>query len=377
MTQQFQVPKGSLISFMSNKVKQYGGINFAQGIPGIEPPLELPQYLSEVASENVHQYAPGIGNLLLREQILLHYDHLNYHESQLLITQGATEALSLVMQYLKFMINENFGVMAFDPVYESYKHLPRIFKLPFHAYQNANFDKIELEKFVQSNNIKVIFVSSPGNPFGYVFSEQQMDDLREVCEHNDAYLIIDAVYRELWYENKVYLPEKELSSNVFYVNSFSKMLSITGWRIGYLFCHKKHSEVLRDIHDYIGLCVNAPLQEALARYLKNESFGKLYVNETRNHLKSFYGQMSKELIKVGFQVPQANGGYYVWAKLPYSIDGFQFAMNLYEEEGVAVIPGMHFSDMANDYLRFNIARPESEIAEGIEKVVKFSRQYFR
>ncbi|PLX14719.1 MAG: hypothetical protein C0599_18355 [Salinivirgaceae bacterium] len=334
------------------------------------------QYVAEVASENVHQYAPGIGNLSLRQEILTHYSHLNYDESQLLVTQGATEALSLVMQYLRYVIHDDFAVMAFDPVYESYKHLPRIFKLPFYAYEKLDFEKEELEQYIQNNKIRVIFINSPGNPFVYVFSEQQMNDLREVCERNDAYLIIDAVYRELWYEEPIYLPEKELSVNVFYVNSFSKMLSITGWRIGYLFCHKKHAEVLRDIHDYIGLCVNAPLQEALSRYLKSESFGKMYVERTRKLLKSSYEQMSNELVNLGYEVPKAYGGYYVWAKLPDKIDGFQFAMNLYEDESVAVIPGMHFSDRANDYLRFNIARPKNEIAKGIEKVVKFSRQYF-
>jgi aspartate/methionine/tyrosine aminotransferase len=376
MTKLYQMPNGSLISFMSNKVKQFGGINFAQGIPGIDPPAELPGYMEEVARDNVHQYAPGIGNFNLRKEILNHYAHLNYSEDQLLITQGATEALSLIMQYLKYTLKDGFGAMAFDPVYESYKHLPRILGIPFHTYNNLNFSYDDLNAFVANHKIRVIFVNSPGNPFGYVFSKQQMDDLRKICENNGAYLVIDAVYRELWYEEPVYFPEKDLSPNVFYVNSFSKMLSITGWRIGFLFSHKEHVETLRDIHDYIGLCVNAPLQEALARYLKNENFGEKYVVETRAHLKNAYQRISKELIKLGFDVPAAKGGYYVWAKLPKQIDGFQYAMDLYEQEAVAVIPGMHFSSNGSQFVRFNIARPEIEIEEGIQKVIRYSQQYF-
>lgn len=376
MIKHYQIPNGSLISFMSNKVKQYGGINFAQGIPGIDPPPELPTYLKEVAGENVHQYAPGVGNLSLRKEILDHYSHLDYNENQLLITQGATEALSLVIQYLKYKLTDNFAALAFDPVYESYKHLPRIMRIPFHTYNQLDFNYNELSKFVAAHNIRVIFVSSPGNPFGYVFSPKQMDDLKTISENNGVYLVIDAVYRELWYEEPVYFPEKDLSPNVFYVNSFSKMLSITGWRIGYLFSHMEHVETLRDIHDYIGLCVNAPLQEALARYLRNEDYGKKYIANTRIHLKKAYQLISSELVKLGFEVPVAKGGYYVWAKLPKQIDGFQFAMNLYENESVAVIPGIHFSDNGLNYLRFNIARPEHEIMEGIAKVTKFSNQFY-
>ncbi|HAZ02157.1 MAG TPA: aminotransferase class I/II, partial [Marinilabiliales bacterium] len=60
-----EIPKGSLISFMSNKVKAQGGLNLAQGIPAFEPPAELLDILKNIATDNVHQYAPGRGNQML------------------------------------------------------------------------------------------------------------------------------------------------------------------------------------------------------------------------------------------------------------------------------------------------------------------------
>ncbi len=62
MRNNYQKPAGSYISFMSNKVKTYGGINLAQGIPGFNPPKELTNILSKIANDNIHQYAPGNGN---------------------------------------------------------------------------------------------------------------------------------------------------------------------------------------------------------------------------------------------------------------------------------------------------------------------------
>ena len=50
-------PKGSFISYMSNLVKQQGGINLAQGIPGFNPPIELLDILERIVKDNVHQYA--------------------------------------------------------------------------------------------------------------------------------------------------------------------------------------------------------------------------------------------------------------------------------------------------------------------------------
>lgn len=366
----YERPQGSLISYMSNKVKQYGGINFAQGIPGFKPPIELTETLSQIHNRPVHQYAPGLGNLHLRELILNKYKTYNYTSDQLLITQGATEAISLIIIYLKNKIDNNFSAMAFDPVYESYRHLPRIMNIPFHAYDKA-FQINDLRSFILENNIKVIFINSPGNPLGYVYTKDEMDSLRALCESLNVYMIIDAVYKELWYENPIYYPIDNLSKNIFYVNSFSKSLSITGWRIGYFFAHESHATQIRDIHDYIGLCVNSPLQEALREYLDKHDFGSAYIEEIRNTLRKNYFEMSESLKHFNVQIENAAGGYYIWAKLPNETNGFQFTMELYNKSKVAVIPGIHFSDKAISHIRINIARPENEILEGINKIDQF------
>lgn len=374
MTNQYTMPKGSLISFMSNKVKTYGGINFAQGIPGFQPPAPLLSKLEEVAQAPVHQYAPGAGNLKLRKLILDHYNRYHFKDEQLLILQGATEALSLIFQYLKNHINEDFAAMAFDPVYESYRHLPRIMQVPFFAYENKHFDTEHLKNFIEQNNIRVIFINSPGNPFGNVFDAKQMDQMRKICEDLNVFMIIDAVYRDLWFDKPPHYPIQNISPEIFYINSFSKMLSITGWRIGYMIAHESHTNGLRDIHDYTGLCVNAPLQEALARYLETENYGKAYVDQIRHRLQQNYTIMTSSLKKLGFEIPEAKGGYYVWAQLPDYQDGFQFTMDLYENTGIAVIPGIHFSKTGKSHIRFNIARPEPEIQEGIKKLENFFRK---
>ena len=106
-------PKGSYISFFSNKVKMHGGINLAQGIPGFNPPEELIDELNAVSKTNIHQYAPGLGNLKLLELIAHKY---NVETRNLLVVQGATEGLSLVYTYLQKLIGKDFSVLAFDQI---------------------------------------------------------------------------------------------------------------------------------------------------------------------------------------------------------------------------------------------------------------------
>ncbi len=376
MQNKYQKPAGSYISFMSNKVKIYGGINLAQGIPGFNPPKELTNILSNIANDNIHQYAPGNGNNELLDLLLNKYkNEYPFSKDDFLITQGGTEALSLLYIYFNKIIPKPFSALAFDPVYESYKYLPGIFNTDFvpFSFENdftINFEK--LERICLDTNVKVIFLGSPGNPFGKIWSKDEMNFLIDLSKRLDIFIVLDAVYKELYFDEKPYIPLDQFNPNLFYTNSFSKLFSITGWRIGYLIAHQAHMQNIKSIHDYTGLCAPSILQQTIVEYLKEYNFGNEYVTNLRKRLKESYNHLSNELEKLGFEIPETKGGYFVWAKLPDKYpDGFKFAIDLYEEQKVAVIPGEHFSNNATNYIRFNIAREKSEVDEGISRIKRF------
>ncbi|MFP4024641.1 MAG: pyridoxal phosphate-dependent aminotransferase [Thiohalospira sp.] len=376
MDEKYRKPSGSYISFMSNKVKTHGGINLAQGIPGFNPPKELTQILSKLAKENLHQYAPGNGNNELLKLLVEKYQSdYAFTKDDFMILQGATEALSLLYIYFNKILSKPFSALAFEPVYESYMHLPKIFNtgfVPFAFDKNSSVDFFQLESVCKAKNVKVIFIGTPGNPFGKIWNKQEIDNLLKLSKSLDIFIIFDAVYRDLYFEEKPYIPLDQFYPNLFYVNSFSKILSITGWRVGYLIAHQKHMDHIKSIHDYTGLCAPSLLQEAIVRYLKNYNYGADYISSLRENLKQSYQLLTSEFKKLGFKIPETKGGYFVWAKLPKDFsDGFKFAVDLYEHQRVAVIPGEHFSDNAKNYIRLNIARPIAEVKEGIQRIKVF------
>lgn len=379
MQNKYQKPSGSYISFMSNKVKAHGGINLAQGIPGFNPPKELTQILSEISNHNIHQYAPGNGNIELLDLLLKKYkNEFGFTKDDFLITQGGTEALSLLYTYFNKILTKPFSALAFDPVYESYKYLPGIFNtdfVPFAFEKDSSVDFNKLEKACISNKVKVIFLGSPGNPYGKIWTKDEMDSLIQLSVKQNIYIVLDAVYRELYFEEAPYIPLDQFNPHLFYTNSFSKLFSITGWRIGYLIAHQEHMDKIKSIHDYTGLCAPSVLQQAIVEYLKQQYFGKDYVQVLRKKLTQGYNHLASELKNLGFEIPETKGGYFVWAKLPKEFkDGFKFAIDLYEEQKVAVIPGEHFSEKATNYIRLNIAREKSEINEGIQRIKAFFNQ---
>jgi len=376
MQNKYQKPTGSYISFMSNKVKTQGGINLAQGIPGFDPPKELTSILSKIADHNIHQYAPGNGNNELLDLLLQNYQNdFNFTKEDILITKGGTEALSLLYTYFNKILPKPFSALAFDPVYESYKYLPGIFNtdfVPFSFEKDSSVDFKKLEDICKEKNVKVIFLGSPGNPFGKIWTKDEMTTLIQLSQIHKIYLVLDAVYRELYFQDAPYIPLDKFNPFLFYTNSFSKLFSITGWRIGYLIAHPEHMEKIKSIHDYTGLCAPSVLQQAIVEYLKNYNFGKNYISELRSKLSNSYSRLSNELLELGFIIPETKGGYFVWAKLPEQFtDGFKFAIDLYDQQKVAVIPGEHFSEHSKNYVRLNIAREKDEIEEGIKRIKNF------
>ena len=360
---------------MSNKVKKGGGINLAQGIPGIDPPYSLVNALKQVSDLKIHQYAPGTGNYELVELLNQKYNHFNnYKTENFLITNGATEAISLIYTYLNRK-HKHLKVAAFEPYYETYKKLPEIFSDEFYplVYEDDYaIDFTKMEKNLKENNINLLFISSPGNPLGKILHKEDFDKIISIVRKLDIYLIIDAVYREIVWTDSVYIPFKDFTEKVFYVNSFSKLFSITGWRLGYMLMHENMAHEMGNLHDYIGLSSPSVLQQALVQFIKTSNFGETYLRSINSKIKDSYQLMSDELMKNKFKVAYSEGGYFIWAKLPASYsEGLQFAEDFYNRQKVAVVPGEHFSPKYKNYIRLNVAHPASEIHKAIKALRVF------
>ncbi|MFO7736469.1 MAG: pyridoxal phosphate-dependent aminotransferase [bacterium] len=369
----FQKSRASFISLMSNKVKKEGGINCAQGIPGFSPPSKLLSLLGESAGKPFHQYAPGRGLEKLKERIC----NSVLKESSpknIIITNGATEAVSLVYQYIS-MLKPKTTALVFDPPYESHRYLPLLHGhnlISFSRKKSEAPDFNRLEKIFVEKNITMAFLASPGNPHGLIWSSDEISTLINLCKKHNIFLILDAVYREIYFDLKPSYPFSIFHPGVFYVDSFSKMLSVTGWRIGFIHAHESHISALANIHDYTGLSTASILQHVISEYLKNPGNIKTYTERIRKKSGNSFKAAADILKKAGCFIPPTHGGYFIWAKLPPPYyDGVEFAEKLFAEEAVAVVPGIHFSPEANQFIRINIAQETDEIIEAACRISSF------
>ena len=237
---------------------------------------------------------------------------------------------------------------------------------------SGTFDFDALEERVKNEKVNLVLLCSPGNPLGKIWKKEEISRLYEICKKYGANLVFDSVYSDLYFGEKPYLPFELVDETLFVVSAFSKMLSITGWRVGYIVGSVQHIENLAKIHDYTGLCTPSVLQAAIAGYLEKNDFGRDYLAFLRGKVRESFEIMYSALQKSGFLMPSIDGGYFVWAKIPQGFDdGFKFAMDLYESKKVGTVPGIHFSEKGNEFIRISIAKEASEIAEAASRIADF------
>jgi len=375
-------PSGSLISHFSRMVTRSKGINLAQGKPGFNPPPELLQILIKKSTDKkIHQYAPGNGNFNLLKLLEKNYSRLSsITQDNFLIVQGATEGISLIFFYLTTFLPKPYSVLSFDPVYESYPKLSDIFNIPFTYFNFKNdlsIDFTRLEKIIKEKKVKIILIASPGNPLGKVWQKDEMVKMILLSKKMKFYLIFDSVYKDIYFKDVPYNPlqTEPLSipnNHLFYVTSFSKMLSITGWRVGYIITEKNHMKKIRAIHDYTGLSAPSLFQSVIYEYLNSYDFGKKYVSEIRKKCQLSHDYMKNKLEKLNFKIPEIQGGYFLWAKLPpQHRDGFLFSSDLYNTANVGVVPGENFSKTKREFIRLNIATEMPVLKKSVQKITQF------
>jgi aspartate/methionine/tyrosine aminotransferase len=301
------------------------------------------------------------------------------------VVQGATEGLSLSFFYLATRLERPFAALSFDPVYESYPKLAGLFQIPFEYFdfqENLEVDFEKLERVIREKNVKIIFIASPGNPLGKIWTREEMTRMISLSRQYGFYILFDAVYKDLYFHEPPFNPLVFNEEKLFYIDSFSKMLSITGWRIGYLITGARHMKRIRAMHDYVGLCAPSILQAAIAGYLAAHREGKHYTRSLRTRCRKSFDYMKPELESLGFQVPDIHGGYFLWARMPESAmtkwpDAFEFALSLYRETQVGVVPGENFSPTKADYVRMNIGTALPVTKDAASRIKRFFASHVR
>ena len=365
----------SVIRRMTRIANKYGAVNLSQGFPDFNPPKQITDRLSEVASEGPHQYALTWGAKNFRDAIAAKYEHFSGikvdPESEIVVTCGSTEAMMATMLSIT---NPKDKVVIFSPFYENYGAdtilsgaepiyvplVPPDFTFSIEQLENA---------FKQG--AKALILCNPSNPCGKVFTFEELTAIADVVKKYDAYVVTDEVY-----EHIVYAPNKHIymqaldgmRERTIVCNSLSKTYSITGWRLGYVIANPEIIDRVKKVHDFLTVGAATPLMEAATVGLK---FDDKYYDELAAHYAHMKEVFVGGLEKLGLKYTDPQGAYYVLVDVSeFGVkDDVKFCEWLAQYVGVAAVPGSSFfREDVNNLIRFHFAKQDDTLNEAINRL---------
>ena len=318
----------------------------------------------------VIEYSHSAGFESYRENLAHYYNKsgIGVDASEIIITTGGSEAL--IFGFMS-CFNPGDEVIIPEPFYANYNgfaQMAGITIVPVTSRIEDDFSLPSIEQFENriTEKTKGIVICNPGNPTGYLYSQEELYQLSEIVKERDLFLFADEVYREFCYDNNTPFSVMNLEGaeeNVILIDSVSKRYSMCGARIGALITRNK--EVLSTVMKFAQARLSPPTIAQIAS--EAALYTPLsYFTDVINEYVDRRDILVDGLNKIdGVVCPKPKGAFYCIAKLPID-DTDKFCRWLleefdYEGQTVMMAPATGF------YATKGLGKQEVRLAYVIEK----------
>jgi len=349
------------------------------GQPDIKTPPQLMEAVRNFDTD-VLAYIHSQGTPEYRAKLAKYYQEAvgakHISPDDIITTTGGSEALFFG---LFACLDPEEEVIMTEPFYANYNGFTKAGNIkirPITASIENGFALPSIEAFEKLINekTKAILICNPSNPTGYLYSQAELEQLRDIAIKHDLFLFCDEVYREFVYDGQEHysvLNLEGLENHAIVIDSISKRYSACGARLGALVT--KNQEVIA-----------AALKFAQAR-LSPPTFSEIGAAGALDVPSSYFEKVVAEYITrrdllveklnemQGVTCPKPGGAFYVMAQLPVQdTDHFcQWILESFSHEGASVMmaPGSGF------YSTEGLGKQEVRIAyvlnkEAIEKAMQ-------
>ncbi|KAF0979994.1 hypothetical protein FDP41_001147 [Naegleria fowleri] len=388
-------------------------VNLGQGFPDWKVDDFVLQAFANQAGQPVHQYAKAHGDPILVQALqrlyndssLSGFKYGSFSPEEILVTNGASDALYIVIQSL---VNPGDEVIIIEPFYDAYKsavelsgakpvYIPlrppeKYIDENVRSAQEWKLDIHELRSKI-TKKTKAIILNTPHNPTGKVFDVKELEQISQiVLSHKNLFVISDEVYEFLTF-NRQFCNRISNIDGMFdrtlSISSVGKTFSVTGWKIGWILGPKSLIRSCYLVNQYIKFCISTPLQRATAECI-HYAIDNDYFSVIRNRLLERRDMLSKMLVSSNVKPLMAEGGYFLLTdvsnvQFPYEPNNpdtrdVQFCKWLPQSDVklAAIPPSAFYSNehkhMVKDFARFCFCKKEETILAA-EKSLEVLRKY--
>ncbi len=289
-----------------------------------QPDIETPEIVMEKIRQTeikVIEYSNSEGMAAYRTGLVGYYKSkdINIEPKDLMVTTGGSEALVFAFMTC---LNPGDEIIIPEPFYANYNGfavMAGVKVVPVTAHIEDGFALPPIADFESkiTPRTKGILICNPGNPTGYLYSQSELEQLRDLVIKHDLFLFADEVYREFMYDGAIPYSVMNLAGldeHAIMIDSISKRYSMCGARIGAMITRNK-------------TVMSAALKFAQAR-LSPPTFGQLAGIAALDTPASYFEGVVNEYVhrrdilvdglnKIdGVKCPKPKGAFYCIAQLP-------------------------------------------------------------
>ncbi|MBQ7042794.1 MAG: pyridoxal phosphate-dependent aminotransferase [Muribaculaceae bacterium] len=250
---------------LSNDAKNRGlkvyHLNIGQ--PDLPSPAEGLEVLKHI-DRKVLEYSPSEGLLSLRQKLEKYYKrfNINVDVDDIIVTTGGSEA---VLFAFMACLDPGDEIIVPEPAYANYMAFAisagaKIVTVPSSIDEGFALPPVEKFEALITPKTKGILICNPNNPTGYLYTQKEMNQIRDIVKKYDLFLFSDEVYREFCYTGAPYISAFHLpgiEDQVVLIDSVSKRYSECGIRIGAIIT--KHKELKKNVMKFCQARLSPPL----------------------------------------------------------------------------------------------------------------------
>ncbi|NJC24622.1 pyridoxal phosphate-dependent aminotransferase [Neolewinella antarctica] len=296
------------------------------------------------------EYSPSNGIASYREKLTGYYARygIDLAVENIMVTTGGSEA---ILFFMLSCLDPGDEVIVPEPFYANYNGYADITGVRVVAITGAienGFSLPSAEAFAEkiTPRTKAIMITSPNNPTGVCYSDEEMETLTDIVVEHDLLLCADEVYREFAYDTpaRSVLQIPRLHQHAVVMDSVSKRYSATGARVGALVC--RNAEILAGVARYANLRLSPPgLGQMLSECLLEDDAG--YLEATKEEYRERRDLVYRRLRAMpGVKTYLPGGAFYCFTRFPIADSEHfcQWLLEEFERDGATVMlaPGPGF-----------------------------------
>lgn len=294
---------------------------------------------------------------------------------ELFAVEGAVDGLA---DLFSILLDEGDAVAFADPYYPSYHCMAnmrgaREVLLPAKAELGwlPDLDAVPASVW---DGVRLLVLNYPNNPTGAQAPLAFFEQAVKLAVEHDFVVVHDFAYAGLGVEEQQHSllevvahtpagsPERECTVEIC---SLSKMYAMAGWRAGFIAGSERILDVAKNFHYQMGSMITSFVQDAGVAALNSD---QTCVERQAAHYAGRRAIVADGLRGLGYDLFDSQGGLYVWMHAPAGRSGEEFADDLLDKAGVAVLPGTCFGNVGAQYVRLSLLQPDERLAEAVKRI---------